>query len=135
MINEWSGAVFLAAECLREIRESGLISGATAGYTGQTSRPVENSTFPTIYESWENEAEEVRRIRSRAVQELARGWKDDPEMLRWLKERAGSDDDNEVRWAAVQELARGWKDDPEMLRWLKERAGSDADKKVRWALV
>ena len=134
MINEWSGAVFLAAECLREIRESGLIREQRLA-TRARLLALSKFDFSYYYESWENEAEEVRRIRSRAVQELARGWKDDPEMLRWLKERAGSDDDNEVRWAAVQELARGWKDDPEMLRWLKERAGSDADKKVRWALV
>ena len=31
-------------------------------------------------------------VRTKAVQELARGWKDDPETLPWLKERARSDE-------------------------------------------
>ena len=64
-------------------------------------------------------------VRMAAVQELARGWKDDPETLPTVKERARSDKNNDVRMAAVQELARGWKDDPETLPWLKERARSD----------
>ncbi|MEG4093074.1 HEAT repeat domain-containing protein, partial [Microcoleus sp. Pol12B4] len=51
-------------------------------------------------------------VRRAAVQELARGWKDDPETLPILKQRAQSDDDSDVRRAAVQELARGWKDEP-----------------------
>ena len=54
-------------------------------------------------------------VRMAAVQELARGWKDDPETLPWLKDRARSDENYAVRMAAVQELARGWKDDPETL--------------------
>lgn len=113
------GAVFLAAECMREIRESGLIRDQRLA-TRARLLALSKFDFSYYYESWENEAEEVSRIRSRAVQELARGWKADPEMLRWLKERAGSDEDNEIRWAAVRELARGWKDDdPETLRRLK----------------
>ncbi len=34
----------------------------------------------------------TRYVRSAAVQELARGWKDDPETLPILKERARSDE-------------------------------------------
>ena len=49
------------------------------------------------------------------MQELARGWKEDAETLPWLKERARSDEDEDVRSAAVQELARGWKEDAETL--------------------
>jgi HEAT repeats len=45
------------------------------------------------------------------VQELARGWKDEPDTLPMLKRRAESDEDNDVRCAAVQELAWGWKDE------------------------
>jgi HEAT repeat protein len=51
-------------------------------------------------------------MRLRAVQELVRGWKDDPETLPILKARAQSDENPDVRQSAVQELARGWKDDP-----------------------
>ena len=60
-------------------------------------------------------------VRMAAVQELARGWKDDAETLPILKERARSDADNDVRMAAVQELARGWKDDAEVIAMLKSR--------------
>jgi hypothetical protein len=47
-------------------------------------------------------------VRQAAVRELARGWKEDPESLPWLKARAQSDDPA-VRQAVVEELARGWK--------------------------
>jgi HEAT repeat protein len=40
-------------------------------------------------------------VRRAAVEELARGWKDDPETLPILKQLAQSDDDWEVRCAAV----------------------------------
>ncbi|MEK6287255.1 MAG: HEAT repeat domain-containing protein, partial [Acidobacteriota bacterium] len=52
-------------------------------------------------------------VRQAAVQELTRGWKDDPDTLPLLKDRATNDADNDVRQAAVQELARGWKGDPD----------------------
>ncbi|MFN8003410.1 MAG: HEAT repeat domain-containing protein [Acidobacteriota bacterium] len=44
-------------------------------------------------------------VRLAAVQELARGWKDDPDTLTILKERAAKDDNRAVRQIAVQELA------------------------------
>jgi len=53
-------------------------------------------------------------IRVAAVQELARGWKDDTETPPMLKERALSDEDHNVRSAGLHELARGWKDDPDL---------------------
>jgi hypothetical protein len=54
------------------------------------------------------------------VQELARGWKDDPDTLPLLKDRARGDEDYDVRMAAAQELARGWKDDPDVAKLLEE---------------
>jgi HEAT repeat protein len=45
-------------------------------------------------------------VRYAAIQELARGWKEDPETLPMLKERAASDENGDVRYAAVKELAR-----------------------------
>ncbi len=50
--------------------------------------------------------------------QLARGWKDDPETLPWLKARAQSDEHADVRRVAVEALARGWKDDPEVQSFL-----------------
>ncbi|MBD2635363.1 HEAT repeat domain-containing protein, partial [Limnothrix sp. FACHB-881] len=74
-------------------------------------------------------------VRQAAVQELARGWKDDPDTLPLLKDRARSDKDSPVRQVAVQELARGWKDDPDTLPLLKDRARSDQNWLVRQAAV
>jgi predicted NACHT family NTPase len=74
-------------------------------------------------------------VRRAAAQELARGWKDDPDTLPWLKDRAATDDDGGVRQVAVQELARGWKDDPDTLPWLKDRAPKDDHWQVRRAVV
>jgi predicted NACHT family NTPase len=74
-------------------------------------------------------------VRQAAVQEVARGWKDDPETLPWLKDVARSDEYWALRRVAVQELARGWKDDPETLCWLKDRARSDEYADVRQAAV
>ena len=54
-------------------------------------------------------------VRQAAVQELARGWKDDPETLPFSNNCAQSDDNSDVREAAVQELARGWKHEPRII--------------------
>jgi predicted NACHT family NTPase len=74
-------------------------------------------------------------VRMAAVAELVQGWKDDPETLPVLKDRAHSDQNDNVRSAALHELARGWKDDPETLRVLKDRARSDQNDNVRSAAV
>jgi HEAT repeat protein len=77
-----------------------------------------------------DEDDEVRRP---AVQELARGWKKDPDTLSSLKERAISDSKGDVRQAAIQELAHGWKEDT--LPWLKERTASDENSDVCQAAI
>ena len=127
-------AVFRAAECLREIREQGLIKD-TRRDARQALLPIMQFDLPFYYEPWSPEAEQVNGIRSRAVQELARGWKDDPDTLPLLKDRAANDDDRVVRRAAVQELARAGQDDPDTLPWLKDRAVNDDDRVVRQAAV
>jgi hypothetical protein len=53
------------------------------------------------------------------VRELARGWKNEPDTLAIVKERAQSDEDEDVRQSAVAELARGWKNEPEIQAFLK----------------
>jgi predicted NACHT family NTPase len=61
-----------------------------------------------------------------AIQALAQGWKDDPDTLPWLKDRAQHDDIEAVRHAAIQALVQGWKDDPQMFEFLCDRAVSDS---------
>ncbi|MCP4745378.1 MAG: NACHT domain-containing protein, partial [Desulfobacteraceae bacterium] len=74
----------------------------------------------------------VRRV---AVQELARGWKTDPDTLDIVKSLAQKDDNPDVRMVAVQELARGWKTDPDILAWLKSLAQKDDNSNVRRVAV
>jgi hypothetical protein len=67
------------------------------------------------------------------VEALAKGWKDDPDTLVLLKQRATADDNGHVRRAAVQELARGWKDEPGMFELLCEIALNDSfERKEDW---
>jgi HEAT repeat protein len=49
------------------------------------------------------------------VQALATGWREDPDTLPWLRERATTDENWAVRQAAVQALATGWREDPNTL--------------------
>ena len=70
-------------------------------------------------------------MRQTAVQEIARGWKDEPETLPLLKQLAQSDDHSTVRCAAAQEIAWGWKDNRETLPWLQQLVQSDDDFLVR----
>ncbi|RCJ23613.1 hypothetical protein A6S26_02695 [Nostoc sp. ATCC 43529] len=76
-------------------------------------------------------------IPARAVRELARGWKDDPDTLLILKSLAKSihNTDNISAYAAVQELARGWKNDPDTLPMLKSLAQSSEDKSIQTMAV
>ncbi|NJS12521.1 MAG: HEAT repeat domain-containing protein [Microcoleus sp. CSU_2_2] len=74
-------------------------------------------------------------MRQAAVQEIARGWKDDPQTLPFLKELARLDDNSYVRYVAVQEIIRGWKDDPQTLLILKQCARFDKNWDVRQAAV
>jgi predicted NACHT family NTPase len=76
-------------------------------------------------------ADEDWIVRLSVVQELARGWKGDPETLLLLRERARSDPHYAVRLAAIRELTGNWNDDAVPL--LCERGGSDEHAEVRIA--
>ena len=70
-------------------------------------------------------------VRSTAVQELAKGWKDDPDTLPLLKQWATSDDNGGVRSTAVRELAKGWKDEPWLREFLTKVAINDSFKREK----
>ena len=65
---------------------------------------------------------EVRRA---AVILITKGWKDDPDILPLLKDRALNDRGYTVRSASLQEIAQGWKDDPQTFDFLCDRAIHD----------
>jgi predicted NACHT family NTPase len=116
-------AVFLAARCVQEIRERAKIREVRK-QVYLALIPLVTFTLPEAHHSDER-AREALRIRGTAVQELARGWKEDQRTETWLKNHACYDTDIFVRTAAAQELARGWKESPDMMSWLKDRAVSD----------
>jgi predicted NACHT family NTPase len=78
---------------------------------------------------------DVQYIRQIAVQELARGWRDDPEIATCLKQVIKKDENWSVRYAALQAFARGRQDDSETLSLLKETAERDYSGTVRQAAV
>jgi hypothetical protein len=57
-------------------------------------------------------------VRQAAIQELARGWHDDPGTLPLLRERAVGDDDWLVRQGVKKELAQGWPDSADVRAFL-----------------
>jgi predicted NACHT family NTPase len=125
--------LFLAAECLDEVRNRNTIDGIS----GQLCAEVKELTkYENITNTKSTDYNSVLYLIPRqAVAAVAATWKNDPETLPWLKERARTDDNLYVRQAAVQEIARGLKDDPETLPWLKECARTDDNWDVRSAAV
>jgi hypothetical protein len=65
------------------------------------------------------------------MQEIAQGWRTDPDTLPWLKELARNRYAQDLRKECVQEIARRWKSDSDTLPWLKDLAFNDHDKDVR----
>jgi predicted NACHT family NTPase len=126
--------LFLAAECLSEIRNSSVL-GATATQLLNQLKSLTQYDLNYNYEPYEDALALVCEIRIKAVGAVATAWKDDPNTLPWLKQRAQADNNWLVRNVAVHQLARGWKDDPDTLPILKKWAQADDDEAVRNAAV
>ena len=127
-------AIFLAARCVGELRKRNEL-GSIADELLDRVKALVRFDLNFFYETWDQEGARVAAIRTRAVSMVAVIWRDAQNIRAWLKQRATSDEDGDVRRAAVQELARGWKEDPDTLPWLKQRATSDEDGDVRQAAV
>jgi predicted NACHT family NTPase len=128
--------LFLAAQCVSEVRNRNSIDEIGCKLRDQVKELTRyNYTVNVRSFSDEEHNQLVKEIPRQAVAAVAATWKDDPETLPWLKQRAQSDDDLVVREAAVQEIARGWKDDPKTLPWLKQLAQSDDNWLVRGTAV
>ncbi|MEQ8536471.1 MAG: HEAT repeat domain-containing protein [Coleofasciculus sp. D1-CHI-01] len=126
--------VFLAADCLSEVRNRSVIISTANQLLNQIKGLIQYD-LPDYYKSSIREFILVREIRIQAVAAIATTWHDSPDTLPMLKQKAQSDDDKFVRRAAVQELAKGWKNDPDTLPMLKQKAQSDDDSAVRHAAV
>jgi HEAT repeat protein len=77
----------------------------------------------------------VPDVRRAAVEALAAGWHDDPDIARLLRDRATSDWHEDVRRAAIEALATGWHDDPSTAPLLRDRATTDWNEDVRQAAI
>jgi predicted NACHT family NTPase len=134
--------VFLAAGCLREVRErkSGDIYALDRRLLGIVKGLVSYGFYKEqrlfdYNEYIEADNKNIREIRTQAVMTIASVWNDDPDTLIWLKQLVQSDDDWRVQSAAVRELARNFKDDEETLPWLKKIAQTDNDFPIRLTAV
>jgi predicted NACHT family NTPase len=138
--------LFLAAECLSEVRNRSAIAVTAAKLLDQLKglSKYDNYSIPTdavsaIATTWKDDFETLPWLktiaqsnedwptRNSAVRNLAKWWKDDLETLSILKTLAQSDQESLVCSTAVAQLARCWKDVPETLPWLKTfiQAGND----------
>jgi predicted NACHT family NTPase len=126
--------LFLAAECLSELRNRSSIA-ATSDQLFNQMKGLTQYDLPHSYEPNKDEAMLVREIRILAVSSVATTWKDHPDTLPWLRQLAQADDNSVVRYVAVQELARGWKDDPDTLPILKQLAQADDNSGVGFVAV
>ncbi len=126
--------LFLAAECLSEVRNRSVL-GTAANQLLNHLKGLTKYDLNYYYESGDEEASLVFDIRTQAVASVAATWQDDPETLLWLKTLALSDGDSDVQIAAVEELGRSWQDDQQTLGWLETLALSDGNPAVRHAAV
>ena len=125
--------LFLAVDCLAELPERSAIADLDRDLL-QRLRSL--TTWGALREvRSEEDWERIGKVLDQSVHCVAQYWRDHPDTLLWLKDRARSDEHPAMRQAAVQELARGWKDHPDTLPWLKDCARSDEDKYVRQAAV
>ena len=126
--------LFLAAECLSEVRNCSLIAPTATQLLNQV-KGLTKYDLPYYYKPYGKDADLVREIRTKAVATVATIWKDDPDTLPLLKELAQMNNDWIVRQVTVQALARVFTDDPHTLAILKHRAQTDDDRNVRGAAV
>ncbi|MEH2256989.1 NACHT domain-containing protein, partial [Nostoc sp.] len=117
--------LFLAAKCLSEVRNR-LVIGSTA------NKLLDKLKELTKYDLWyyysfddHEETKLVQEICTQAVATIATIWKDNSNILHWLKDCATADNQWAVRRAAIEALASNFQDDPDTRSFLKDRATAD----------
>ena len=126
--------VFLAARCVGEVRKRSDL-GDMETRTLERTKELIRFDLRHHYEPWDDDAQTVSDIRTRAIRVIANIWRHAVQTRNWLTARVQADEDDDVRQSAVQELARGWKDDPDTLTILKDRAQADENYAVRLRAV
>jgi hypothetical protein len=82
--------------------------------------PKNKETYKWLQKTVENKNLFDPFVHQTALQELAKGWHDDPDTLTLLKAYAKDDQDAGVRGTALHELAQVWQDDPELASLMEQ---------------
>ena len=128
--------LFLAAECLAEVRNRKVIISIGRQLLLDLKKLISYGIYRELVgPCTEEDKNRIRKIRTQAIKAVTNTWKERPETFTWLESLTTTHDSSDIRCTAVQELARGWKDNSETLTWLKERASTDHYSDVRCAAL
>ncbi|MBD2071295.1 HEAT repeat domain-containing protein [Leptolyngbya sp. FACHB-671] len=133
------GNLFLAAECLAEVRNRSSIRTTDVNLLNSLRsltyyEPIKKANSFIQFKEVE-EAQRVIKNRTKAVSSIAKTWRGDEETLSWLKDLTQSSCDWSVRATAVREISQGWRECTSTACWLKNRVQSDASEYVRSAAL
>ncbi|MEH2275692.1 MAG: NACHT domain-containing protein, partial [Nostoc sp.] len=117
--------LFLGAKCLAEVRNRSVIA-STANKLLNELKDLTKYDLWYYYSFFDNEETKlVQEVRTQAVVTVAVIWKDNRDILHWLKDRTTADNQWNVRGAAIEALASNFQDDPDTRSILKDRATAD----------
>lgn len=88
-----------------------------------------------VHQAFERQDELQLNPRQIALEEIIKQYRDHPQTLVLLRDRAEQDPDDKVREFSVGQLVSIWKEDPETLPWLKTRVQSETSPQVIKALI
>ena len=148
--------LFLAADCLREVKNRALISGVDKRLLermkalikrGASSAKALEKAINSVAITWTNDPDTIAFLKQaaisndnwqvciKALEEIAKGWKDEPDTLAFLKQTATSDDSGLVRLKAFREIVRGYKDNPDVLTFIKQAVSPNDASWVLYTVV
>ncbi|MDJ0697476.1 HEAT repeat domain-containing protein [Mastigocoleus sp. MO_188.B34] len=128
--------LFLAAECLAEVRNRKVIISIDRQLLSKLKKLIHDGGYRESFRSCtEEDKNRIRKIRTQAIKAVTNTWKERPETFTWLENLTTTHDSSNIRCTAVRELARSWKDSSDTFTWLKERASTDRYSDVRCAAL
>ena len=110
--------LFLAAECLSEVKNRFEIEDASAKLL-DALKSLKSSQYKNYW------------VQREAVRAIGSHYKENPQTLFWLQQHAVSDEHEDVRREAVRAIASNYKENPQVLIWLQQLAVSDEHEYVR----
>ncbi|NEP77764.1 MAG: hypothetical protein F6K39_06015 [Okeania sp. SIO3B3] len=114
---EKSQNLFLATKCFFEVKNSQDISDVGTDLLNELKYLADYHQYEpllTLKRHWN------LPLRFKALQQIAIGWKDDPETLPYFKRLIECNNNSHIRFEAVRQIATVWKDAPETLPFLKQ---------------